>query len=62
MICKKVLRRCKTCVSFDNKLRAKLVLFVPNIFDDNLRVTSAAFFVATVDLFSRKCNKFAFRL
>ena len=62
MICKKVLRRCETCVSFDNNLRAKLVLFVPNIFDDNLRVRPGAFFVAHVDLLSRKCNKFAFRL
>ena len=61
MICKS-LRRFGTCLLDNNNLCGKFVSLSPIIFDDNLKTTSASFFVADLNLPSCEFDSFLFKL
>ena len=58
----KALRRVATCLLVNNNLWRKLVSWSPIIFDDNLKTTSASFFIADSNLVSYEFDSFTFEL
>lgn len=52
-------KRLETCLSANSKLCRKLFSLVPTMFDDNLRVTSIAFFDFDFNLLSCEPDNFA---